>query len=73
MKTQVIENSNGTAAGVFIPQEDWNNLKRQFPNLEKVNAKIPKWQKELLDERLKSMKKKDQLKPIDSLFDLLDK
>lgn len=35
MKTQIIEDRNGMPTGVFIPIEDWENIKRKYPEIDK--------------------------------------
>lgn len=52
MKTQIIKDYNGLPTGVFIPIQDWENLKKHYPNIEKVDEELPQWQKNLLDARL---------------------
>ncbi len=38
MKLQVIEDAKGKAAGVFIPIAEWNQLKKQYKDLEKLES-----------------------------------
>ena len=47
MRTQVIQDYNGLPTGVFISIQDWENIKKQYPNIEQVdfNNDIPQWQK----------------------------
>jgi len=73
MKTQIIHDHNGLPTGVFIPIEDWENIKMKYPDIDKINQDIPQWQKDLLDKRLEDYKNNpDKFKPIDELFDALD-
>jgi hypothetical protein len=74
MKTQIIQDHNGLPAGVFIPMEDWDNLKKRYPDIEEISNDIPDWQKEIISERLESIAKNpERIKPIQGLFDALDK
>jgi len=41
MKLQVIQDSNGKAAGVFIPINEWEMLKKQFKQLEILEYEEP--------------------------------
>lgn len=72
MKTQIIQDYNGLPAGVFIPIEDWENIKKHYPNIEKVNQELPQWQKDILDIRLADLNNPDKTEPIDELFKVLD-
>ena len=47
MRTQVIQDFNGLPTGIFIPIQDWENIKKQYPNIEQldINNEIPQWQK----------------------------
>ncbi len=74
MKTQIIQDHNGLPTGVFIPMEDWDNLKKRYPDIEEIANDIPDWQKEIISERLESIAKNpERIKPIQGLFDALDK
>jgi hypothetical protein len=56
MLLQFIHDIKGNTTGVFIPIEDWQNLKTQYVELEMEEVKsqneLLPWQKEVLDERL---------------------
>lgn len=56
MNLQFISDSTGKPTGVFIPIQDWENLKEKYAGLEQEESKmvtIPKWQKEVVRRRLK--------------------
>ncbi len=56
MNLQFISDSKGNTTGVFIPIQDWDNLKEKFVELEQEEHKmidIPVWQKEIVRQRLK--------------------
>jgi len=73
MRTQIIQDHNGLPTGVFIPIEDWENIKMKYPDIDKINQDIPQWQKDILDKRLDDYKNNpDNFKPIEELFDILD-
>jgi hypothetical protein len=73
MRLQVIQDSNGKNAGVFIPIEDWALIKTNYPDIDNLDADIPEWQKQLLDNRLEAIAKNpNSIKPIDGLFEELD-
>ena len=52
MKLQIIEDSNGKPAGVFIPIKEWNALKKQYKDLAALENNEP--EKESLLQELKS-------------------
>ena len=72
MRPQIIQDQNGKTTGVFITIEDWENIKRKYPNIEKAEEDLPQWQKEIIDARLLDLKNPQKLKPIEHLFDVLD-
>ncbi len=72
MKTQIINDVNGLPTGVFIPIEDWELIKKYYPNIEKVDQQLPQWQKDILDSRLADLDNPANLEPIDELFRVLD-
>ena len=72
MKTQIIQDYKGLPTGVFIPIEDWENLKKHYPNIENINDELPQWQKDMLDIRLSDLDNYDKIEPIDELYKALD-
>jgi len=73
MSLQIIQGGNGKPAGVFIPMNDWDVIKTNYPDIENVNSEIPDWQKQLLDKRLETIaNNSNSIKPIEELFTELD-
>lgn len=72
MKTQILEDNNGLPTGVFIPIEEWKNIKNNYPNIETVNKELMSWQKDLLDSRLADITNPEKLESISALFKVLD-
>lgn len=72
MRTQIIQDHNGLPTGVFIPIEDWENIKKNYPSIEKVDEDLPQWQKDIIDARLADLNNPDKFKSIEHLFDVLD-
>ena len=65
MKLQVLHDSNGNNAGVYIPSEVWTLIKQQYPDIEEVSNDIPNWQKEIITSRLEVIaKNRERVKPI---------
>jgi hypothetical protein len=74
MNPQVIRDSNGKNAGVFITMEDWNLIESTYPDINNLSKELPQWQKDIIDTRLDAIAKDPQrLKPIENLFEALDK
>jgi hypothetical protein len=58
MKLQVLVDNSGNETGVFIPIQDWENIKRDYPEIEESTTDLPEWQKKLIDDRLQRIKDK---------------
>lgn len=56
MTLQFIHDNRGNTTGVFIPIEEWQDLKTKYADLQNEEAQnsieLASWQKEILDERL---------------------
>ena len=69
MHPQIIQDSKGNQAGVFIPIDDWNLIKENYPDIEDLDNEIPDWHKKLLSERLAAIEADpSRVKPIEELF-----
>jgi hypothetical protein len=57
MTLQFIHDTKGNTTGVFIPIEEWQNLKTKYSELQNEEAQssleLSSWQKEIIDQRLK--------------------
>lgn len=55
--------------GVFIPIEDWEEMKAVYPEIESLNDNLQQWEKDFIDERLDAISKNpERLLPIEGLF-----
>ena len=56
MTLQYIHDNKGNTTGVFIPIEEWQNLKSKYTDLQTVdfqdNIELTSWQKDIIDQRL---------------------
>ena len=69
MKTQVIQDHNGLPTGVFIPIEDWEIIKNEYPNIEATEKELEQWEMDIIDQRLTAIEKNPgKLLPIENLF-----
>jgi len=69
MKLQIIQDGKGKNAGVLIPMEDWDLIKKQYPDIENLKSDLPQWEKDLIDQRLAAIAKNpDSLQPIEKLL-----
>jgi len=49
MKLQIIQDTKGKAAGVFIPINDWKELKKKYKGLEELEYEYPTKEQVLLE------------------------
>jgi hypothetical protein len=74
MNPQIIQDSNGKNAGVFITMEEWNLIESTYPGINNLSNELPQWQKDIIDTRLDAIAKDPQrLKPIENLFEAMHK
>jgi hypothetical protein len=74
MNLQYITDSNGQTTGVFIPIKEWNDLKTKFKGIEKEDADVPEWHKEIVRKRMELYKNNpDQAMDFDSAMEDLEK
>ena len=56
MTLQFIHDNKGNTTGVFIPIEEWQNLKSKYTDLQteefQDNIELTSWQKDIIDQRL---------------------
>lgn len=57
MNLQYISDSTGQTTGVFIPINEWNDLKDKYKGIEKEEVDIPEWHKDLVRQRLEDYRK----------------
>ncbi len=57
MSLQYISDSTGKTTGVFIPINEWNELKSKFKGIETEEMDIPQWHINILNQRLEDYKK----------------
>ena len=74
MSLQFLSDENGHVVAVQLPINEWEQLKRKYPDLEASNYMLLDWQKQLIDLRLQSISEDpSRLLPIDSLIAELDR
>jgi hypothetical protein len=57
MNLQYISDSTGRTTGVFIPINEWNDLKKKYKGIEQEEVDIPQWHKDLVRQRLEDYRK----------------
>jgi len=57
MNLQYISDSKGQTTGVFIPINEWNDLKSKYKDIEKEDIDIQEWHKDLVRQRLDDYRK----------------
>ena len=74
MNLQYISDSKGQTTGVFIPINEWNDLKNKYKNIEQEEVNIPEWHKDLVRQRLNDYKKNpDSTMDFDAAMDDIEK
>ena len=74
MAVNYVSDNSGHTIAVQISIEDWKKIKDKYPDVDDLDGSLPEWQKQLIDQRLEAIAKNpDRLRPIDELFDELDK
>lgn len=65
MALQFIHDNRGNATGVFIPIEEWQDLKTKYSDLQNEeaqnNIELISWQKDIVLERIEAIKKNPEL------------
>lgn len=56
MNLQYISDSKGQTTGVFIPINEWNDLKNKYKDIEQEEINVPEWYKDLVLKRLDDYK-----------------
>jgi hypothetical protein len=56
MNLQYITDGNGQTTGVFIPIQEWNDLKSKFRDIEQEGSDVPEWHKEIVRRRMELFK-----------------
>ncbi len=57
MNLQYISDSKGQTTDVFIPINEWNDLKSKYKDIEKEDIDIQEWHKDLVRQRLDDYRK----------------
>ncbi len=74
MSIQYVSNEKGKVTAVQLPIKEWERIKKQYPDIENIDAELPDWQKSLLDERLDAIAKdRHKVRPIEGLLAELDR
>lgn len=74
MNLQYISDSNGMPTGVFIPINEWNELKEKYGDLDHEVDDLPQWQKDELDRRFEQHKNNpDDVLDFDEAMDDIEK
>ena len=61
MNVQYISDSVGNTTGVFIPIDEWNELKRKYEDIDSViSEEVPDWHKNIVMERLVVYRKNNE-------------
>lgn len=74
MNLQYITDSSGQTTGVFIPINEWNDLKSRFKGIDQEGLEVPEWHKEVVRKRMELHKSNpDQALDFDATLDQIEK
>jgi len=75
MSLQFISDSKGETTGVFIPINEWNELKTKFEGIEDVNlTSVPDWHIDIVRNRMDEYKRHpEQALDFDTAMDDIEK
>ncbi|HUH32955.1 MAG TPA: hypothetical protein VLZ28_03325 [Daejeonella sp.] len=74
MSVQYLSNSKEQITGVQVQIEQWERIKRKYPDVDQIDSEVPEWHNEIIDSRLGAVKiEPGQVRPISDLFDELDR
>ena len=74
MSLQFLSDSTGKTTRVFIPINEWNELKEKIGNIDLEESGIPAWHKEILNSRLNEYENNpDAVMDFDIAMDDIDK
>jgi len=69
IQAQILKDKDGVSMGVFIPINDWEQVKRNYPDVEEITGDLPQWEKDFIDARLEIAKEHpERLHPLNHLF-----
>ncbi len=57
MNLQYISDSTGQTTGVFIPINEWNELKNKYKDIEREDINVPEWHKDIVRHRIEDYTK----------------
>jgi hypothetical protein len=73
MNLQFISDGTGKTTGVYIPIDEWNELKSKFKEIDLEEIDVPEWHKDIVRSRLADYKKNpDQVLNFDKAMDDID-
>ena len=74
MNLQYISDNQGKTTGVFIPIQEWEDLKSKYKGLGEEEMDIPYWHKDIVRERLENYEQNPGLSSdFDSEMDNIEK
>lgn len=74
MGLQYITDSNGQTTGVFIPIQEWNDIKTKLKDIEQQDVEVPEWHKKIARKRMELYKNNpDQSIDFDAAMDEIEK
>lgn len=74
MSVQYITDGNDQTTGVFIPIQEWNDLKNKLKEVGLEEMDVPEWHKEIVEDRREQYKRDpSQVQDFDQAMDDIKK
>ena len=49
MGVQYLSNKKGQITAVQVPIEQWEKIKRKYPEIDNIDSEVPDWHKDIID------------------------
>ena len=74
MNLQYITDDKGNTTGVYIPIQEWNDLKSKYKDIGQDDFEVPEWHMKIVNERMEEYRKNsEQGDDFDSTLDEIEK
>ena len=74
MNVQYISDNLGNKTAVVVAIEDWESIKKSYPDIENLEDELPQWQKDIIDVRLNDYYKNPaDVVDFDEMIDRIEK
>lgn len=69
MNVQYVSDKKGQIVAVQLPIKEWERIKDKYPNVDHIDEKLPKWHKDVIDDRLNAIQNEpSRIRPVSELM-----